>query len=914
MKIKQHFRRLKLVECLAATTAIAVPALGVTAEGAKGSTELEEVVVTGSYVKRPQQADMSSPISIIDKDAIARSGQVGLDDLLTLNTANFSSVGGVQDLLGGVADNRAARSANLRGLGPASTLVLLNGRRVVSTEVDNRGNSYVNLVSLVPTVAVDRVETVLDGASAIYGSDAIAGAMNIITDTDYEGATASFQYTAIDNAPAKIFQLKLGGGNDIFHGVFSSSYEIKENLQNGDRDVTNIANTSGLSQPGNITLSQRPQTATGGDVIIDNGVDGPINYSQLYDTLSAASGSSRVAIADPHCTDPATGGIYTGTDPFPQGSCRFSYQARNPIQPGTEVWLSHATGNLQLNDNHELFFEGRYYLQDSVRSGIGSLPISRATLTVPGDNPFNPFGVDVEWNGRVLGTNADYKDDTVDISGTHLVFGASGSLFDNWSYTADMVWSRETADSNTPDTDILLLQNALNGFGGPDCQLSPFGAPADSEVAGEGNCVYFSPFGADQNNNDPRTLYNLLSSNPSSVTNEYQILEFVISGNLFELPGGSAGIAIGGQHRREKQSNAWSPNTEQGRWGFIGKQTAGSGSRTVNALFTEFYFPFHQTLDMQLALRYEDYDNFSNVDPKLGINWHPTETLSMRASASTAFRAPALSQSVNTGVTSAVGQLVDPLDPLDAGGTFRVINIVGNPELEAEESTNYNFGVTWEALAGLTLSLDYWSFEFEDQVSQENAQQVINADPNGPRVIRDEFGELLSVNVGYFNANTTETDGVDFRASYQMDLGNGHQLSLSNSLSWINRYKVAVSANSDTLVEGVGSRNFFNTGVPTPEFRDTAELNWDYENHSASLIMRYTDSIDDDLFNREIDSWTVFDAQYSLQLGGDEQYRISVGAVNLLDEEPPEAGFTGYISGLADALGRQLYLRLDWSL
>jgi iron complex outermembrane receptor protein len=334
----------------------------------------------------------------------------------------------------------------------------------------------------------------------------------------------------------------------------------------------------------------------------------------------------------------------------------------------------------------------------------------------------------------------------------------------------------------------------------------------------------------------------------------------------------------------------------------------------VDAVFVEFYLPLLPSMDMQLALRYEDYDAFSNVDPKLGINWRPIDSLSLRASVSTAFRAPALSQSVNTGVTSGVGQLVDPLDPLDAEGTFRVINTVSNPDLQAEQSTNFNLGATWSPLGDLRLSLDYWRFEFEDQVSLENAQQVLNENPTGPRVIRDEFGELLSVNVGFFNANTTETDGVDFRVDYDFTLDNGHRFSLSNSLSWVRSYKVAVSANSDTLVEGVGSRNFFNTGVPTPEFRDTAELAWDYENQSAALIMRYTDGIHDDMFNADIDSWMVFDAQYALNLGGESQYKVSVGAVNLFDEKPPAAGFTGYISGLADALGRQLYLRLDWSM
>ena len=141
--------------------------------------KMEVIRVTGSHVSRNVQSNMSSPIQIVDSEEIMRSGFAGVDDLIVNNTANTGSLGGVNDLAGGGSETRHTRSANLRGLGPSSTLVLLNGHRVASQEQDARRNSYTNLAALVPTIAIQRIETVLDGASAIYGSDAIAGVINI---------------------------------------------------------------------------------------------------------------------------------------------------------------------------------------------------------------------------------------------------------------------------------------------------------------------------------------------------------------------------------------------------------------------------------------------------------------------------------------------------------------------------------------------------------------------------------------------------------------------------------------------------------------------------------------------------------------------------------------------------------------
>lgn len=864
----------------------------------------QTIVVTGSYLGRQSQDQMASPTLTVGEQTLQASGMTNLEEVLNLNTANIGSVGGAQDLAGGGADDRATRSANLRGLGVQSTLVLLNGRRVANTD------GYTNLVGLTPTIAVDRVETVLDGASALYGSDAIAGVMNVITKKDFEGIALSGQYTHIADAPGYTVQGMIGGSGEKLDAVLSFSHEYQDKLQGFERDVTNFDNTSGLAQPGNYILSSRPVGPNGGDVIIDNGVNGPINYSQLYDQISAQTGSNVVQFADPHCTVEGTGGIYAGPGEFPNGSCRFSYQQRNPVKPKARITLVHADASYDLTPEHELYFEGRYHQQGTERYGIASFPITTGTLTVPAENPYNPFGVDTQFAGRLLGNQSPDRVERVELDSIHLVGGARGPLFglDNWNYDVFGAYSREDFVLKTSDTDLIAAQNALNGFGGPDCQISPFGEPASSEVPGEGNCVFFSPFGADQNQSDPRASYNVLTPYQRGEIGELRYLEGVITGDLFELPGGTAGVAFGAQIREEKQETFVDSGIVNARFGFVGQSSPGQGERQIESLFSEMYLPVLPTLDVQLAVRHEDYGSFTTTDPKIAANWRPVDWLALRGSYSTAFRAPDIEETVSDQVVSGVGQTVDPLDPTDTG-TFRTIRTVSNPDLKPEQSENFNLGVTLNPIDDLIFSVDYFNFDFTDRIALEAAQQVINADPNGPRVQRDEFGRLLAVDIGYFNAGSNKTDGFDVRLNYSKDVG-ANTFTIDNMATFITTYDVQLGPNQP-VIDALGGRNATNPGAPAPEFRNNLRLSWERDRHAANVLMRHTSSVDDDIGGGEVDSWTVYDVQYSYTFGEADNYRLAVGAINVLDEEPPAAAFTGYLPSLADALGRQAYVSLS---
>ena len=914
------------------------PALATTSDSSAPSAGLEEVVVTGSYIHQNPE-ETASPIVTIDQNALQQLGISNVSQLTNTLTANYGSVGGVVDLTkGGGQDDRNTRSANLRGLGPSSTLVLLNGRRLASQEADANGNNYVNLATLVPLIEISRVDTVLDGASALYGSDAIAGVMNFVTDKHFQGFRSTAKYTSIQDAPGWDVEAEVGAGGDRFHLVASVDYQTQAHLQEGDRSYLSFDNLSGGSQPGNFILKSAPVAPGGGDVIINNGVNGPVDYTALYNktvasqTAAGKANPTFVNIADPWCDVPGTGGHFVGSS-FPSGSCSFSYQKQNPLAPGFSQILTHALGSVDLTDKNSLFLETRFYYSDAERWGVPSFSQTNGGAIVPASAPYNPFGVPVTiGNFRALGSNGlpaagqagFYNIEHAHVYGAHVVAGSEGEIAKNWTYNADLVYSRDVSEDEPNDTYIASFQNALNGFGGPNCTLTATG-PLAGEKPGVAPCFYFNPFGNGQLTNPAETLYNVRQAQFIQTIVTYEIAEAVVSGRVLDhfLPGGPVGVAVGGQVRDESRSVTSDAVTASGGFGFNPRIGPGQGSRRVKAVFAEGLAPVLATLDLDAAVRYEDDGPFDTTTHKFGLSWRALKDsalgdLSLRASTSNAFRAPALAQSTGNALSGSVGQTTDPLNP-QLPVQFRSIYIISNANLKPETSTNYNLGVTWKPVRGLETSLDYWNFRFRDQIALQNAQATINANPSGPAVIRDPTGTLLGVNVSYFNSGRTNTDGLDFALKYSFELAGG-LFTLNESATRLLGYTIQVAPGQPSY-EAVGRANLSDPGWPTPRWRNTLMLGWTYRNISAQISQRFTSGVGYD-FNApppkpptaQIGTWAPIDWQLSYKIGQDGRYGISVGMINAFNRQPPFAPFNGYIPELSDALGRQMYIQLSLTL
>jgi len=343
--------------------------------------------------------------------------------------------------------------------------------------------------------------------------------------------------------------------------------------------------------------------------------------------------------------------------------------------------------------------------------------------------------------------------------------------------------------------------------------------------------------------------------------------------------------------------------------------------RDISAVFVEFALPFTETLNLQLAGRYEDYgDGVDSTDPKATLLWRPSTAVSLRASVGTAFRAPSLFQAFGTQTT--LGELIDP-----RVGTpqFFPVRTQPNPSgatLAPEEADVFNVGVSFSPTEAWEIGLDYWAFDYTNVIIEQNAQAILNAAAQGntqaqSQVIRDPTsGLLLRVDSYYANASSLETDGVDLSVSHELSLRGGGSLRVGADTTYIMNYDLQ-DPQAGTI-EGAGRRNFANFGTSTPEWKGNLFMTWQTDRHAVNAFVRYIDSyVDDEVdigqgsaFFRSIDSQVTLDAQYSLTLSAQRAPKLTFGVINATDEDPPRVQTSGgYDSKVHDPRGRMVYAK-----
>ena len=861
----------------------------------KEAKDVELILVTGSFVRRSENFESPSPLAVVDSVAIDAIGAKNIADItqtLTINT-------GAENNPDAFTQNATAGTSNinLRGLGVASTLILLNNKRqVVNAQPTNEGLNFVDTSSLVPMIAIDRMEVVKDGASALYGSDAVAGVVNFITKRNYDGVmvSADYQDGAHGNNKEYILQGLWGASGDNGNVMAAISYTNRSPLFLSDRRLSRPEDdTSSLGNPASYFLNI---PGMGALPIID-----PYGCEEY-------GGSPNLL---------APSGTIPGLD---IGFCGFDFGKFYSYVADESRVNTYVSANYEFENDITWTAEFGMARNRAERGGAPSFPILTSPI-VPDYHPQNPFGQPVAFFGRAEGNGfegdpANTESDTFRFS-TNLQ-GVTDSGFWEISYTRavnDFVFS-------VPDVLNTEFQLALYGLGGSNCDPVA-GTP------GEGNCEFFNPF-ATSYTSSPNSDYVVDSFTGKQVIDskaDLEVIEAFTSFDVFEVGGGYAALALGVQYRENQLSQDYDELSNQDSFTFVIGNPDIDGSQDVWAAFGELALPLTDDLDVQVALRYEDYGGNigSTVDPKLAVSYRASDTLSFRGSISTSFRAPTVFLAQG-GATS----LQQILDPVQGAVTFVAVRTSGNEELKPEESTAYNLGISFEPFRDLSLELDYWNFAFEDLIIQENAQAVLNADPTDPdRIVRagDPLtGPLLQINNTYVNASELETSGLDFVASYKLETEAG-SFTPSLNATYITKYDLKDPQAGN--IDGAGRRNFNNIGVSSPELRVNLGLAWQHDIHAANLFVRYISSYDDDQNCSdgtanltgcadgfyEIDSHVTVDAQYNIDLGAlfetSQSYVLSLGGINLFDEDPPQL-FTnsGFDSKVHDPRGRQIYARL----
>lgn len=883
-------KRLNALSAIIAASFLSPQALYAQEEVGEGEQEVELILVTGSYVRRSENFESPSPLAIVDSVAIDALGAKNISDItqtLTINT-------GAENTPDAFTQNATAGTSNmnLRGLGVASTLVLLNNKRqVVNAQPNNGGVNFVDTSSLVPMIAIGRMEIVKDGASALYGSDAVAGVVNFITKNDYEGTkiTAEYQDGKYGDNKEYVIQGLWGTVGDDSSIMAAISYTNRSPMFISDRRLSRTQDdTSSLGNPGSFFLGATP--------FID-----PTGCSEFggFPTLLAPSG-----------TVPG----------LEIGFCGFDFGDTYSYVPDETRVSSYFKATKDFSDELRWTTEVSYARNRAERGGSPSFPILTFP-TVPADHPSNVFGTPVSFFGRAIGNGgegdpANTESDTIRIA--TMLTGELDSGFWEISYTA----ANNNFLFSVNDTLAQEFQNALYGFGGQGCD--PF-----TGTAGVGPCEYFNPFATSYTvlPNSQNVIDSFTAKQQIDSESNLEVVEGFVSFDLFDMDAGAAAIAIGAQYRYQDLKQDYDALSNQDRFSFVIGNPDVYGEQDVVAAFAEIALPLSEDLDVQVALRYEDYGGSTGdtIDPKLAASWRVTENFSLRGSVSTSFRAPSIFQ--RDGGATSLNQMVDPLT---GSAAFAAVRASGNEELEPEESTAYNLGFSLEPVDDLSIEVDYWSFDFTDLIIQENFQAILNANPQDPdRVVRagDPLtGPLLQVNTTYVNASSLETSGLDIVSSYKIDTDIG-QFTPSLNATYILAYDLDDPQAGD--IDGVGLRNFSNIGVSTPQLRLNLGLNWSSDNHSANLFARYIDSYEDDqncadgsTFSpactsgfKEIDSLVTVDFQYNMNLGAmldtEASYILTFGGINITDEEPPQV-FTnaGFDSKVHDPRGRQLYARI----
>lgn len=844
------------------------------------SGTLQEVVVTGSRIRRSVD-DIPSPVTVLGAEDLAATGRATVSDMLKTLPIQAGSMT-MSDNLSNIYTSGS--NVDLRGLGPASTLVLLNGRRqaVFASPTDD-GDTFVDVNSLMPTIMIDRIDIVKDGGSALYGTDAVAGTVNFVTRSNFTGAEMNVRYQTTqvdeDNEDLVISGI-VGFGGDRGHAVLAVDYLDRTGFPlRNQKSLANNAFASGLSSPGAyVLLAGR-------------------TYNAPYHSLPRG-----VTIIDPLCGAAELGGqpiagVPTATPGGP-GGCRMLGGYSYTLVPDERRLNAMVTANYDLTEALNTYIEVGYS-RDRIQRETSPSFGSGILRTIAAANPGNIFGNDVLWLGRPLGLRHGNAHQAIENDTTRGVWGLRGGWAEtSWTWDVATVFSNSRFRVAQPDTLSDRLVAAFNGVGGPN------------------NNQFFNPFGnqwqaspGDPRYNDPAVIADFFVPAVLDAKTSLRTLDFQATGDVFTLPAGSVGLAVGGQLRDETTEGNWDANMNAGRYTLIPQAPDWYGSRDVWGAFFEVAIPVHSAVDLQVAGRYEDYGSDVNAfNPKVAALWRPMNTLSVRASWGRSFRAPGLIQLF--GRQSSAESLV-----LNGRQIAPVVEVVGTESLDPEVANAWSVEVVWDPIADLRLNVAHWNFDIEDIIIRDSPFTIAQGQPcGGGVVVCNALGEVVRILTRFSNAAFLKTNGFDFGAIFRWPSRIG-ELTFSANGTWVNEYQLRASDTSP-VIDGVGSRNWANFGSPQPEWRGSAGVKWALDGHSAALTGRYIDSQVNDVpaAGRPADmaSYTTVDLSYSYTLDGlfgGKETTFSIGAVNLLDKLPPIAyGATAaFDTETYDGRGRMIY-------
>ncbi|MFV0594514.1 TonB-dependent receptor plug domain-containing protein [Shewanella sp.] len=691
---------LAVVSSIAAGTFVASSAFA-----AEETAKVERIEVTGSRIQR-QDMETASPVTVIDAAAIKAEGFTSVDQMLQVQTSMAGAA------IGSTTNNGAdgVAQVDLRGMGSQRTLVLLNGRRMVNS--GSGADSAVDLNSI-PVAMIARVEILKDGASAVYGSDAIAGVVNIITKKDFDGFQLDFNGSGTDKGDGQngdvsaLYGFNTDGGNY----TFGAAYSDRRGVIQGDRNWT---------EPG--ASSFIPTGSLGGKVQDANGnwVDRTYGYDFTQDSYYQTPNERRSLFAN------------------------MTQELGNDVVLTADAIYTNRRSNQQMAAQPA----------DIMLNVCGDSHVPTGAPCVTLDSAMTAAGIKADEKGLVnyrrrtndVGPRIYTQDtDTWRLSG-----GLAGTLDVHTGMNWDVTYTYGKNQAKTAvENSINASDMATSIYASPDAWFS--GAPLTQQM-----------------------INDISYTEEAKGGNEQQTLSAGLNGELFDLSAGAVGFAIGAEYRRE--SGFYTPDEVViAGESTSAQQDPTDGNYNVISIFQEVSVPFTEKLTGEFALRLDDYSTFGKATTwKIGLTYNATDELMVRTVAATGFRAPSVAE-LYGGNSGSYDYLDDPWG--NAQDPQILVNRTSDPDLKPEESESYTAGLVYSPsyLDGMSVTLDYWRFKVDNAIARMDTQAGLDACYAGDQTACETFnigpnGDLENLTNALTNVGSQDTSGIDFNLAYNFEL------------------------------------------------------------------------------------------------------------------------------------------------
>lgn len=876
--------------------------------------DTQRIEITGSAIKRID-AETSVPVTVLKAEDLKAQGVTTIEQVMTALTAVQISTGSSQQVGSG---SGGAALADLRGIGASKTLVLLNGRRIANNAIDGSAPD----LNMIPFAALERIEVLRDGASSLYGTDAIGGVINFITRKDFRGGV-----------------ITIGADRPAEKGGEVQAANVGFGVGDLNRDGFNIFGFVDVNKQDPIGGQERPFNSR-----FPGGLSGtpfPANYRQ---------GGAEGSPAAPDCSDPSflvqPGGV-------PGTSCQISTSKFVDYTPKADRTSAMLRGTMRLGSDHNASIEwfgtqnktttriapvpyaglfqnpflpdgvtpNPYYPGNAGNSFVPNIPLS-PTYTQTNMNPrpgvvLQPGFVNVRWRALAGGQRTDISDNK-----QQRLLAQLDGVVAGWDYQAGISYNENKIAQNVTgySDGNKITQGVLNGV------INPYGA---QDAAGDAAVADALLSGNLQNHRGKVTTVD------GRVSREF--------GDWFGA-GRNAALAVGTEFRREDFHSAANPPVAALLVASTGidPTSVSAGKRNVTAFYTELNVPLMKTLDLTAAVRYDKYSDFGNTtNPKVSLRWQPSKEVLVRSSYSTGFRAPSLYELNATPAFTNTGTIDDPINcpggvplPGKSASLYCDIQIQrltgGNVDLQPEKAKNFTFGLVFEPTANLSVGVDLWWIRLKDQIGALSETTVLDGEGNSDAnflqyVHRNPAGDYSissfdcpGTDCGYLdlrqqNLGKLNTNGVDLSARYRQALGAMGTLTLGLNSTYVSKYEYQ---------DYVGGPFNQNVGVyvgvgPIFRWQHAATATWVYGNWTVGAAARYKSGyIDQDpTDNPKVSAYATMDAYVGW--AATKGLNLTFGIRNLTDRDPPysnqqEVFQANYDPRFTDPTGRTYYVRASY--